>query len=70
MDYAASEAEVWEWLSSKVYAKDLEKENWEYIDGKSLLQLDRAQLLDLGAPLKCIARMLSDIRCLSPVDGV
>ena len=37
------------------------KENWEWMDGKSLLSLKRQELLDVGVPTNLLPRLQSDI---------
>ena len=53
--------EVWTWISEKPYHHKLSHENWEWMDGKSLLSLKRQGLLDVGVPTNLLPRLQSDI---------
>merc|ERR1712130_587843 len=56
------EAQVWEWLSQKIYSKTLKKLQWEFIDGATLMELDYETAASLQVPKRLIPRIIKDVK--------
>merc|ERR1712136_582674 len=51
------EGEVWRWIESKSYEKELDNERWKFVDGNTLLRLNANSISQLGVPKPLILRL-------------
>lgn len=57
---------VWEWLSSRPYANQLDKDSWAYTDGSILKTINHESAKDIyDVPLPIVLQLLDDIQQLS-----
>lgn len=56
------EKQVWQWLSSKIYAEKLSMSAWEFTDGSTLAELNVVSARALQVPSALIPRLLKDIK--------